>query len=605
MLVCEVGAAPYYPNSYDSTNDAAVKGLIGSQIAGSNYLSYLHVVNVLDFGAVGDGATDNTTAFQNAINSITNTGGVIDVPAGRWLINGSFALPPGSKSLTNFCQLYFPARALESSPITSFWIRGVGKPTINTVWTTNGIPAATTNGTIIITTNVPANPLYSIFGTGAPSTSQYNQSAIYIILDGINIRTYDNPKTTGLNLSKFGQASVRDCVIETGTGGGAQSQATNGSFGLITPEINNWVISEVFNTDIRGYQCGAMFNEHSDIDDVRFWLCPLAMYFPGGTHAIHVGHVVVTGCTRGVTGGTTGGFIQRIDFSSYATEHSILTSNVISGDMTWANTVWDFDDTNNVLRGTANVAIGKSGVGAVDTFLVNPGTTTNMTFFNENNNGFRRLSIRSPGTNEPDANYLFTIGDSNNTPVANFGHYPQPFQGFIGLWMGPQGYGNVWRLATNFTLLTDTTNATTINVGQPEGGNATLSHVDIQVGHQTVANFSNAVIYFALPLNHGFSILTNLVNGKLYTNTSPSRIRIHAPLTITYGQVSGFAAAKLTVAGNDVDIAGHNTSALSFLPTQYTALNGDVLPGQQYFITNNISGATNSVSLGTCQMTGE
>lgn len=56
------------------------------------------VVSVADYGAVPDGVTDNTAAFQRAIdalrgNASTAPGGVVWVPAGRWSFAGSLSLP--------------------------------------------------------------------------------------------------------------------------------------------------------------------------------------------------------------------------------------------------------------------------------------------------------------------------------------------------------------------------------------------------------------------------------------------------------------------------------------------------------------------------------
>lgn len=54
-----------------------------------------HSVSILEFGAVGDGKTLNTVAFQNAIfylKSFANKGGAqLYVPSGKWL-TGSFNL---------------------------------------------------------------------------------------------------------------------------------------------------------------------------------------------------------------------------------------------------------------------------------------------------------------------------------------------------------------------------------------------------------------------------------------------------------------------------------------------------------------------------------
>jgi hypothetical protein len=47
------------------------------------------VANVLDFGAKGDGSTDDAAAFQAAANSLASTGGVIFVPPGKVYLIGS------------------------------------------------------------------------------------------------------------------------------------------------------------------------------------------------------------------------------------------------------------------------------------------------------------------------------------------------------------------------------------------------------------------------------------------------------------------------------------------------------------------------------------
>jgi len=48
--------------------------------------------SVLNFGAVADGTSDNTTAFQKAFNAASVSGGTVFVPAGKYLIKGSIKL---------------------------------------------------------------------------------------------------------------------------------------------------------------------------------------------------------------------------------------------------------------------------------------------------------------------------------------------------------------------------------------------------------------------------------------------------------------------------------------------------------------------------------
>jgi hypothetical protein len=51
------------------------------------------VVSVLDFGAKADGITDDTQAFQKALDSFGTQGGTVNVPRGSYLFKGSLNLP--------------------------------------------------------------------------------------------------------------------------------------------------------------------------------------------------------------------------------------------------------------------------------------------------------------------------------------------------------------------------------------------------------------------------------------------------------------------------------------------------------------------------------
>ena len=51
--------------------------------------------NVLDFGAVADGITDNTEAFQSALDKAASIGGIVNIPAGQYKIEGVLTIPDG------------------------------------------------------------------------------------------------------------------------------------------------------------------------------------------------------------------------------------------------------------------------------------------------------------------------------------------------------------------------------------------------------------------------------------------------------------------------------------------------------------------------------
>lgn len=52
----------------------------------SNIASY-NIYNIIGYGAIGDGVTNDTNAIQNAIDDATTNGGTVYLPAGTYLVN--------------------------------------------------------------------------------------------------------------------------------------------------------------------------------------------------------------------------------------------------------------------------------------------------------------------------------------------------------------------------------------------------------------------------------------------------------------------------------------------------------------------------------------
>ena len=57
--------------------------------------SFAGLYSVLDFGAVGDGVTDNTAAFAAALNEAGKKGGIVYAPPGKYRFDGRLNIPVG------------------------------------------------------------------------------------------------------------------------------------------------------------------------------------------------------------------------------------------------------------------------------------------------------------------------------------------------------------------------------------------------------------------------------------------------------------------------------------------------------------------------------
>lgn len=118
-------------------------GVILVMVAGQCHADEWNVANA---GAVGDGVTDNTAAFQQLMDKAHAAGGgIVNVPAGKFRINGNLVIPAGV-TLQGTYRTAPQASDLQGSVLQAYAGRGSreGKPFIAL-----GGPAATVAGLII------------------------------------------------------------------------------------------------------------------------------------------------------------------------------------------------------------------------------------------------------------------------------------------------------------------------------------------------------------------------------------------------------------------------------------------------------------------------
>lgn len=83
-------------------------------------------VSVRDFGAVGDGSTDDTAAIQTAISAMVDSGGTLYFPPGKYRVVDTLYLDQGTKSVQGLVLLGAGAGDSEFDEGSSIYFDGVG-----------------------------------------------------------------------------------------------------------------------------------------------------------------------------------------------------------------------------------------------------------------------------------------------------------------------------------------------------------------------------------------------------------------------------------------------------------------------------------------------
>lgn len=91
------GITPPTPNFLGTTDNIEVTGAYPDYTF--RVLHQQTTINVKDFGAVGDGTSNDTAAIQNALDSVGLTGGTVYLPKGHYLISNTLTMLNGTTML--------------------------------------------------------------------------------------------------------------------------------------------------------------------------------------------------------------------------------------------------------------------------------------------------------------------------------------------------------------------------------------------------------------------------------------------------------------------------------------------------------------------------
>jgi hypothetical protein len=314
--------------------------------------------SVKDFGARGDGVTDDTLAIQAAIDvAEAEGGGVVYFPPGVYVVGG--ALQDTGRSNA---QLLLPRRDYVDTEQITIVLRGATPPpAIMSVIGDTPLP----DGHSIIkgTLNVASGTSPALLGSHGPVGTYNEFTNILVRIENLSFRMPPNPQLTALDLSHVAAVDVDRVVVDGGSYfvGGLAEPTTATSFGIRFPGTSNGAHTRVGTVDVIGFYNGYEIAEHTNGQQVAAWGCKQALVFVATNHASHFDRVNVHHCERVLV--FTGGRHQ-FDIDQLNIEHASAG---------WWVTDFDIDDAGNFGYGRGSWNVVLAGIGHSSVFTTNGG----------------------------------------------------------------------------------------------------------------------------------------------------------------------------------------------------------------------------------------
>lgn len=375
-----------------STLEATVAGLPGAET---------YVFDAVAYGAVVDGTTNDTAAWQAAINACAAAGGgiVTSSTPGVSIISGALQDTSGANA-----QLTLPQVDYVDTESISITIRGPWQP-----------PAVVS---VVGATPIPDNHLVlkstlasgtgAVIGAYGPVGTSANFTNVHLRMENITVRTVANPTNSALDLRRVADVDLDGVVVDAGSYDvdGLTQPTTTTSYGVRLPANNNGAHVRLGQVDVVGFYTGFEFAEHATGTKVAAWGCNTAAEFDATNHASVFLRFMAVHCKYGLK--FTGA--HAVDVWQFAIEHAS------SG---WNQTTYDIDDASNYGLGFVRWWSVLEGTGPHNSFTVNSATgitTSRVGAAIGSGGGGSTVYVRRDRLVATAGNTVLTLGA---TPVAN------------------------------------------------------------------------------------------------------------------------------------------------------------------------------------------
>ena len=319
----------------------------------------LQLFNVEEYGAVGDGTTDDYKAILAAWNAMlaSANGGCLFFP--RPVVYRVDAGAPDRLAADaggSYALFRLPFIA-NDKPRVSFGIVGVGDP-----YSPRGNNHAPLTGSVL-QIDYPgvfgwsdAKGLPSVFGAPdydkAPAHS--GGTNVHFIANGVTLRQPANPSLCGMNMEACATTSIGSVAFDVAASGDTPEPTHPTGAALLLPAHAGGA-AKVGSLLVVGHFTGAPYAEHLDMNSATVLRCKIAVPFRrGATHFGHVATLTVSQCPWGFAGySPSQGVVAVADTCTVKVDYCDIEDNKAGGAAwTYAPEVGaHFYDPNNHLEG--------------------------------------------------------------------------------------------------------------------------------------------------------------------------------------------------------------------------------------------------------------
>lgn len=274
---------------------------------------YSRNYNVKDYGAKGDGVTDDQSAIQSTINVCNaNGGGTVYFPNGIYILNSPV-------DGTSNSQLYLPLNSYTRTD-TLRVIKLIGETGPNVVSqpfldaTTNAKPPQTG---VILKSNISGTG--NIIGARTQTVTWGNWNFAELDIENITVRSRSDslgvhvaPRQTAINASQISMFKAKNVRVDTESAMDSTVQPASTAIGIYMPLVNNFAICYLENVTVMCMYNGIIIAEHTVGNNVEIDQCYYGLvgqginyhgnyfsrlgiyrtnqniYFPGGSGGVNI-----------------------------------------------------------------------------------------------------------------------------------------------------------------------------------------------------------------------------------------------------------------------------------------------------------------------------